>query len=1093
MASPYVAGCAAVLSQYLRKNGIELSGAEKTAFIKNLMMNAAVLFTNGDVYESPRRQGAGLVNMKNVLNDRVILTGETGLAKVELKDKITDQLSFDVDIRNFTDQDVAFKEAKLVLTAEDSAPVGEGSEALAICGASNIGVTADLSSLLETKAQESRTVTVSAQLSADDLAAHSVTFPNGFFVEGYLMLSGAENCCDISIPVMGFYGDWAQVPIFHNGNMYTAPYSFGSDSGNGSFDASVSLAGNLEALSQLFDRLPAETAAEVYGDPFSLSVYFDDEYLEARAQFSGGDVYLSPDGDGMAELLEFNYTVLRAAHVSGLKLYDSDNKLVIDESEDDTVLLPYAFGGYFPETKFTDLPEGTYKGVIEGYIYYEGAKENPQTFEFPVVIDKTAPELEIRPKEENGRKLLEITSSDQCLDGIYIMGRGNGGIAGEYTADSPQLAEMNNIRCIVDSFYSPHYMWPDEYRNPVNSDLLLVNTIMGTADDYERSITDAYNFSDILPAYRYQSEDGSISVTYDVTDLEEYVVAAMDKAYNTTEILPAGRDVSHLKNGVWWAKNSGDDDVYYYFQNNGYGTVRYQSNTSEHNFTFEQDGDTVTMVTYETDDGVKRTGKISFTDMRNAVITWDGGPTEKLAYIDPEGFDSIDYITTPEMKGIVTAYHNAHSTVKAVSAEVTYDEDGLGIVRLLDQNGKTIAVYTDFDRFENTAVDPDGEPVQFEHIRAGVYTVSQEPGQGTKLYYVLFKEDGNVVICSAEDGPEWECTAEYADGVITCNKGKADELTANVTYMSRSLFSVVLEDGSEYVFTFQPNHTADMFEVYTTAELEKMAADYCECAYGKRLELVSASFDEFGLSYEMQFEEGRFISAEPLASAFGVFALDQYQRAIDLLYLPEIYDSFETGLWFCRNGQSLKYYSSDGNGKFTVTDAADGSEETVKYRWLGAVTLELTYSDHTETVDTTAISTPDYERAMELHRDGNQVDVLVYAGEKTLDSITFYTDQEIVDMAAADRSKKTGKDVQVSETVVNDDGTVVIQFEDGSRYSIDRFSGKGTDEKGTAVNLPQTGNNGLSSAAAAAGAGILILFGAAAVWASGTFRRKEDC
>jgi len=157
------------------------------------------------------------------------------------------------------------------------------------------------------------------------------------------------------------------------------------------------------------------------------------------------------------------------------------------------------------------------------------------------------------------------------------------------------------------------------------------------------------------------------------------------------------------------------------------------------------------------------------------------------------------------------------------------------------------------------------------------------------------------------------------------------------------------------------------------------------------------------------------------------------------------------------------------------------------------VTLELTYSDHTETVDTTAISTPDYERAMELHRDGNQVDVLVYAGEKTLDSITFYTDQEIVDMAAADRSKKTGKDVQVSETVVNDDGTVVIQFEDGSRYSIDRFSGKGTDEKGNAVNLPQTGNNGLSSAAAAAGAGILILFGAAAVWASGTFRRKEDC
>ena len=1091
MASPYVAGCAAVLSQYLRKNGIELAGAEKTAFIKNLMMNAAVLFTNGDVYESPRRQGAGLVNMKNVLNDRVILTGENGLAKVELKDKITDQLSFDVDIRNFTDQDVAFKEAKLVLTAEDSAPLWEGSEELAICGASNIGVTADLSSLLKTKAQESRTVTVSAQLSADDLAAHGETFPNGFFVEGYLILSGAENCCDISIPVMGFYGDWAKVPIFYNGSRHSRPYTLFADSGDGAFDASVSLAGNLEALSQLFERLPAEAAAEVCAEPIGFSMYYDDEYLAAREKYSGGDLHLSPDGDGMAERLELNYTVLRSAHVSGLKLYDSDNKLVIDESQDDGTLLAYAFGGYFSEADFKVLPEGTYKGVIEGYIYYEGAKENPQTYEFPIVIDKTAPELEIKPKEKNGRKLLEITASDQSLDGIYIMGRGNGGIAGEYTADSPQLAEMKNIRCIVDSIYIPHYMWPDEYRNPVNSDLLFVNTLMNTADDYERSITDAYNFSDILPAYRYQGEDGSISVTYDVTDLDEYLVAAMDKAYNTTEILSDGRDTSHLKTGLWWARNNGDDDAYYNFWDTRNGNIRYQNGAPEKTFSFELNGDSITMEIYNGTDAENRTGKISFTDHRNAVITWDDGKTEKLVYANPDGLAGFDYITTSEMKEIVTAYHNAHSTVKAVSAEVTYDENGMGIVRLLDKNGKTIAEYTGFDRFEITAVDPDGNPVQFEHIKAGVYTVFQSPEQDPKHYYVLFKENGDVVICSAEDGLEWEGTTEYVDDVITCNKGKDDELSVNVTDKTRSFFTVTFEDGRAYQLTYQPNHNPDNFKVYTTSELEKLAADYCERAYGKRLALVSASFDA-GL-YVMQFAEGRMISADPLESPIGAFALDQYQNALDLTYLPEIYDSFEPGLWFCRNGQSLKYYSSDGNGTFTVKDAADGSEETIKYRWIGAVALELTYSDHTETVDAIAFSTPVYERAMELHRADNQIDTLVYAGEETLDSITFYTDQELIDMAAADRSKKAGKDVQVSETVVNEDGTVVIRFEDGSAYTIDRFTGEGTDENGKAVNLPQTGNNDLSSAAAAAGALVLILFGAAAVWASGTFRRKEDC
>ena len=94
-------------------------------------------------------------------------------------------------------------------------------------------------------------------------------------------------------------------------------------------------------------------------------------------------------------------------------------------------------------------------------------------------------------------------------------------------------------------------------------------------------------------------------------------------------------------------------------------------------------------------------------------------------------------------------------------------------------------------------------------------------------------------------------------------------------------------------------------------------------------------------------------------------------------------------------------------------------------------------------------------------------------------------------MAAADHSKKAGKNVKVSGTVSSEDGTVVIGFEDGSEYSIDRFSGTGTDEKGAAVDLPQTGNNDISAAAAAAGAVILMILGAEALYASGVFRRKK--
>ena len=95
-------------------------------------------------------------------------------------------------------------------------------------------------------------------------------------------------------------------------------------------------------------------------------------------------------------------------------------------------------------------------------------------------------------------------------------------------------------------------------------------------------------------------------------------------------------------------------------------------------------------------------------------------------------------------------------------------------------------------------------------------------------------------------------------------------------------------------------------------------------------------------------------------------------------------------------------------------------------------------------------------------------------------------------MAAADRSRKAGKKVSVSEIVSSDDGTVAIRFDNGSEYTIDRFTGTGTDEKGREVNLPQTGNNDITAAALAVGAGILTIIGAATVFASGRSRRKED-
>ena len=157
----------------------------------------------------------------------------------------------------------------------------------------------------------------------------------------------------------------------------------------------------------------------------------------------------------------------------------------------------------------------------------------------------------------------------------------------------------------------------------------------------------------------------------------------------------------------------------------------------------------------------------------------------------------------------------------------------------------------------------------------------------------------------------------------------------------------------------------------------------------------------------------------------------------------------------------------------------------MKYNWIGTQAVELTSGDKTETVVAAAIS----DTEIALTRADGQMDMLTYAGEKTLEKTKFYSDKKLADMAAADRSKKAGKKVKVSETVSSDDGTVSIRFDDGSEYKVDRFSGKGTDENGKAVDLPKTGIIDHSLAAAAA----FITIGAAAVFVSRRSRRKEEC
>lgn len=76
MASPHMAGAAAVMQQYISENrdGINMTAEQRTSLFNALMMSTAVPVQdeNGIPYSS-RKQGAGLVQLQNAMKSDVFL------------------------------------------------------------------------------------------------------------------------------------------------------------------------------------------------------------------------------------------------------------------------------------------------------------------------------------------------------------------------------------------------------------------------------------------------------------------------------------------------------------------------------------------------------------------------------------------------------------------------------------------------------------------------------------------------------------------------------------------------------------------------------------------------------------------------------------------------------------------------------------------------------------------------------------------------------------------------------------------------------------------------------------------------------------
>lgn len=633
MASPYVAGCTALVREYLKKQGVTAEGRELLRYVRALMMNTAVPYEENGLLVTPRKQGAGQVALDRAMNSKVLLTNTDGDGKINLFDKNGDSFSFDVNLKNLSDEKVTFKEAKLCLTTDDT-EYYEPYRCEIISGQRELRSTADLSALKSVDAGKSKSVKVSVSLDGEQTASIRELFVNGFFIDGFLLLTGAENCPDISVPICGYYGEWKELPVIREDNLgFTLRY------GNEMFAPGLPLS---EALPLISDILLRSEGNEVFLDWWDFdffTVLYDNGSADELDKLKVGtsEPWISPNGDSIADFItDVNFETRRQSKVK-LQIIDKSGEIRYETETE--VMPPYNEAEMMEEAHpretiplyldiddMNDYEEGSYKIRMEFRINYSDMSKPVQTVERSFRVDKTAPEVSSAVVTEKDRKILKMDIRDNGgLDCVFVLGNGK--------AEEPQL------RCGDQDAMNLLGMYCDMRRIGASGlldgrpDKPVPYILEQLTSGKHRPDTVPYDYSDMIPLTPDAS--GICHVEYDVTDLTDYNFTVLDKAMNAIEV-KSGENM--IKEGVW-------EDVSRCLMEFSGNQVRtkslYDGTVRTYRYTFSDN--ILTMTSPE--ETITRTLSFKSTD-EASYREGDGDDFGKMMYYSP--YDDTDKVLTLE-------------------------------------------------------------------------------------------------------------------------------------------------------------------------------------------------------------------------------------------------------------------------------------------------------------------------------------------------------------------------------------------------------------------------------------------------------------
>ena len=408
MATPQITGVSAVVLERVQNDPLfsSMSARQKADVVQNLIMGTAVPVADPNAgsgaYYSPRKQGAGLVNVQAATTSSVYPTvnGATDASrpKADLGDG-TNGWHFDVTLHNVSGTAATYDLSAQALSENISGGLFTGTSS--DWNGKGVNVTFSKNSVT-VPAKGEATVGIDITPGSQFAQYVSENAPSGTFLDGFVRFTSRTNGqADMTVPYLGFYGSWGTPSIFDQ----LVSEGDGHAASSGIYNGSN---GNLLGYN------PLVKGRDRQGRPNA------ERYVISRSTASGAPTAIAPRTGTLRSVHTLTTTYANEAGKSiasftskqnWKSVYDSDEQRMswVEENHESRSI-------NLNDYKYSNLPDGKYTLTIAAT--NDGPSPTKQSITYNFRVDTKAPVVE--SATVSGSTLEVVISDESPLAGFTV-------------------------------------------------------------------------------------------------------------------------------------------------------------------------------------------------------------------------------------------------------------------------------------------------------------------------------------------------------------------------------------------------------------------------------------------------------------------------------------------------------------------------------------------------------------------------------------------------------------------------------------------------------------------------------------------------